>query len=286
MPAPKYHDGHELQALIDAAKPDMFNEFAAGREYLNEEALGILVARWATWDCRRVLEVCMAALEDANMHTETAALEASARRMGVFGDAMELPEHVDEFERMEREAAERAAMSHDQVPENRNGSDDAAAAWQAVHDRETEGREYGPPDEPTASEWYCCPGCKTGLAPVEGIAAHEGTIVKCACQRKFAYGVVAGGVLIGNPSDRLPRGWYVFEHIDKRSPLGLWKPVDMAVLLLADADMFTDPEDSDGGRDWEGEAQALKEAQRDAEVSLEETQEYYRWATHMGYEPF
>lgn len=87
--------------------------------------------------------------------------------------------------------------------------------------------------------WYCCPDCKTGLAPVEGIVEHEGLIIECACGKQYGYGYVAGGVMIANHVPELRPAWHRFEHTsDRRSRtyggLGLWHPIDMAIFTRVD----------------------------------------------------
>ncbi len=76
-----YEDGSAFQPVIDRAKQTMWT--SQDVPHIDERTLGTLVARWADWDVWVVTRVCMAALEDANCHTECAALYEAAVKMGM-----------------------------------------------------------------------------------------------------------------------------------------------------------------------------------------------------------
>ena len=56
----------QLDYLIELQKEESFtNPDTATRE----EALGILISKWAEWDGQKIMDVFLNALEDANFHS-------------------------------------------------------------------------------------------------------------------------------------------------------------------------------------------------------------------------
>lgn len=75
-----------FQQIINDEKRDLFTADALTERFIDEQALGVLIARWAEWDIRRIVEVAATALEDANAHPECAALIQAAQEGGVFDE--------------------------------------------------------------------------------------------------------------------------------------------------------------------------------------------------------
>lgn len=69
-----------LQTLINTQRKESFvPEYQA--KVTDAEALGILIAHYFDWDGVAILETAVAALEDANFHTESAALTEMAAQL-------------------------------------------------------------------------------------------------------------------------------------------------------------------------------------------------------------
>ncbi len=62
-----------LREVIDQEKADKFSTPAT--EVKDSEALGVAIASFFEWDGIRILETAIAALEDANFHTEAGLLD-------------------------------------------------------------------------------------------------------------------------------------------------------------------------------------------------------------------
>jgi hypothetical protein len=60
-----------LSDLIEAQKRDSFTDPSSATD---EDALGILISQHFKWDGEAILRVAESALEDANFHTEAAAV--------------------------------------------------------------------------------------------------------------------------------------------------------------------------------------------------------------------
>jgi hypothetical protein len=61
-----------VQTLIGQCKPKIYR---SPEEVSDAEALGVIVAQWAEWDGNKIIEAFLAALEDANFHTEREQIE-------------------------------------------------------------------------------------------------------------------------------------------------------------------------------------------------------------------
>lgn len=77
-----------LRALIDAQKRSSFTDPASADD---AEALGILLANWAEWDCTVLLNVTIGALDDANWHSLAGAL-SDAIKVEQEGEPLDGPE--------------------------------------------------------------------------------------------------------------------------------------------------------------------------------------------------
>ena len=68
----------KLNELIDAKALVSFNQDFLDnipKEEVRAEALGVLIANWASWDVDLIVKVCVAALGDANAHSLEELLE-------------------------------------------------------------------------------------------------------------------------------------------------------------------------------------------------------------------
>jgi hypothetical protein len=66
-----------IQPVLDQIKKDAFVE---GYQATNEEAMGLLVAKFFEWDGVPIMRTAEYALEDANFHTESGQLADMAER--------------------------------------------------------------------------------------------------------------------------------------------------------------------------------------------------------------
>lgn len=70
----------QMRAEVERVKQE---SFVAGYQASDEEALGIVLARFFGWDGLALLRTAQYALEDANFHTESGAVGEMADAVGV-----------------------------------------------------------------------------------------------------------------------------------------------------------------------------------------------------------
>lgn len=67
----------QIKALIDKSKLEFFK---GDYEAKDEEVLGMIIAQYFKWTDNKIVDACIEALEDANMHKEAEALINTRRR--------------------------------------------------------------------------------------------------------------------------------------------------------------------------------------------------------------
>ena len=71
---------HIEAAAMAAAKKCFAEDYDAQTYQKKEEGLGIAISQWAKWDGLSIMRVFISALEDANFHTEAAAVSKMLKK--------------------------------------------------------------------------------------------------------------------------------------------------------------------------------------------------------------